>query len=571
MMRRLLLACTLVLLGLAFAGPAQAASIWAPVASGTTNTITALDYHSDTKAWFGDSTGKMFLANGAGTFVAATTSPGPGVGAFTDLKFNPAGTIGFATTSLGKLFRSVDGGVNWSAVALVGAAWDTCFGSATPIPVPALYGISWASDGTLLYVVGGSSSTAPVILRLTNPGGAIAIAKPNQPLFNSGCKVTRTPVSDVAVLPGTPNYVTFLDQYFGEVDTTTDGLGTVNHFGAGLINNNDSNPRLAMDPNDPSRIWAGDHSTSGDSLYFQYSEDGGATTHRMELAGTTTINPNIYDIAYAGGTLVAVGDGGQILTSIDGKNAYSQPADGALAATNWRAVGMADGTHALIAGAGGALVKSTIANAIPDLIPPAGTISGPATPRVGTPAAYTLNASDNAGGSGVDPSSITWSAAGAAAASGNPASLTFTGTGFTTITASFRDLAGNAATATLSVNVGAAAATSTTTTTTASVPGGTITLGTPKACVPKNGSFSVRLSLKRRNAKGVIVRKIYKAYFYIDNKKKKTDKKPPFTQKLTVKKLKAGSKHKVKAKAYIRMSNGKTRTKSIGTTFKVCS
>jgi len=570
------------------AGPAQAASIWTPVASGTTQDITAVQYRSDAQAWFGTSNGAMFRSNGAGGFVPATSTPGPG-NTVTDVSFNAAGTVGYATTTTGKIYRSTDAGDHWTSLTLP-TVYNSC--SSLPagvVPMPPLYRAAWASDDSLLYVVGGAAGMSPVLLRITNPGTLPnpTLTNANQASAASGCKVgprgaTGDALTDAFVLPGNPQYVTVIHKYFGELDTTTDGFATVpTHYGAGTINGYTGAPRLAIDPNNPNRLWAVDHSGAGSSQYFEYSEDAGANAALMQIGGGVSVTPNLYGVAYAGGTLLAVGDTGQILTSTNGTIAYLQPADGALAATKWQAVSLADTTHALVGGAGGALVKSTAANTIPDTTPPAGTISGPLTPRVGVAAAYTLTATDNAGGSGVDPASVTWSATGAAAASGNPASLTFTGTGFATITASFRDNAGNAATATLSVNVGAASVVPPvvppvtppgppTKSTTTKVPGGTITLGTPKACVPKNSSFSVRLSLKRRNAKGVIVTKITKAKFYVDGKLKKTDKKPTFTQKLTVKKLKAGSKHKVKATAYIRMSNKKTRTKSISTTFTVC-
>jgi len=568
----------------ALGAAAQAASVWTPVPSGTTQDITAVQYRSDAQAWFGTSNGAVFRSNGAGGFTAATSSPGPG-NTITDVAFNAAGTVGYATTTTGKIYRSTDAGDHWTSLTL-----PTVYGScsslpAGAVPMPPLYRAAWASDDSLLYVVGGAAGKSPVVLRITNPATLPnpTLVNANQASAASSCKVvergaTGDALTDAFVLPGNPQFVTVIHKYFGELDTTTDGFASVpTHYGAGTINGFTGGPRLAVDPGNPNRLWVAEHSGGGSGQYFEYSEDAGANASRMEIGGEVSVNPNLYGIAFSGGTLLAVGDTGQILTSIDGRTAYLQPADGALAGTKWQAVSLADATHALVGGAGGALVKTAAANTIPDTTPPAGTITGPLTPKVGVAAAYTLTATDNAGGSGVDPASVTWTATSAAGASGNPASLTFTGTGFKTITASFRDNAGNVGTATLSVDVGAAPVVPPvnppgppTKSTTTKVPGGTITLGTPKACVPKNSSFSVRLSLKRRNAKGVIVTKITKAKFYVDGKLKKTDKKPTFTQKLTVKKLKAGSKHKVKATAYIRMSNKKTRTKSISTTFTVC-
>ena len=124
-----------------------------------------------------------------------------------------------------------------------------------------------------------------------------------------------------------------------------------------------------------------------------------------------------------------VGDGGAILISPDGLKAYFQPADGTEATTGWRAVDKFDANNAAVGGAGGKLVVSTQANTIPDLIAPAGTITGPIEATAGQPATYTANVSDNAGGSGIDPASFQWSATGIPTATGNPAAITFPSAG----------------------------------------------------------------------------------------------------------------------------------------------
>jgi methionine-rich copper-binding protein CopC len=175
----------------------------------------------------------------------------------------------------------------------------------------------------------------------------------------------------------------------------------------------------------------------------------------MTIVGSPeNLKLNLYGVGFAGGTLVAAGDGGEIYTSVDGKNAYLQPAAGAQATTGWRAVGVADATHALVGGSGGALVKSTSANAIPDTTPPTGTIGGPSSVQAGHVATFTASLADEAGGSGVDPASLAWTTPGATGVNGTTtAHFTFTTTGFHTITLTFRDRAGNAASATASVFV----------------------------------------------------------------------------------------------------------------------
>ena len=58
--------------------------------------------------------------------------------------------------------------------------------------------------------------------------------------------------------------------------------------------------------------------------------------------------------------------------------------------------------------------------------------------------------------------------------------------------------------------------------------------------------------------------------FSIDGKTVKTDKSAPFKQTLTVRSLLVGSKHKLKARATIKVRHGKSPTKSVGASFSVC-
>ena len=57
MLRRLTLVGALFAL-LALASTAQAASIWTPINSGTTSTITSIVYQSPTRFWYATSSGK---------------------------------------------------------------------------------------------------------------------------------------------------------------------------------------------------------------------------------------------------------------------------------------------------------------------------------------------------------------------------------------------------------------------------------------------------------------------------------------------------------------------------------
>jgi hypothetical protein len=151
--------------------------------------------------------------------------------------------------------------------------------------------------------------------------------------------------------------------------------------------------------------------------------------------------------------VLLAGSSGQIATSVDGENFFYQDADSPLATADWKAVDLADGANGAVGGSGGALVVTTQANTVPDLVAPTGTISGPDKPVAGRPTTFTANVVDNAGGSGIDPNGFTWTAPGLPAATGAAPALTFPSTGTITIKVTFRDLAGNAGEATKTVDV----------------------------------------------------------------------------------------------------------------------
>ncbi len=448
------LAAILAGLLLATAAPAGAATIWTPVASGTTQDITAIDYQSDAAAWFATSNGQLFYANGGG-FTLGGSFPG---NSFDDVAFQPGGSVGYAVTVGGHAYRSTNGGQSWTAVSLP-TVHNGCF-SSTPVAVPRLNAVVWA-DANTAYLVGGSASTEPVVLKTTNAAaGSPTFTSVNSNgtsclLGNDGDYVT-----DGFAVPGNANALLFIDVNFGAVFQSSDGFASPLTKTGEMINNFTGVPRMAVDPNNPNRIWAVDHGggSCGD-LCFQYSEAAGASDTAMTIVGSPSgVSENLYGVGFAGGTLVAAGDGGEIYTSVDGKNAYLQPAGGAQATTGWRAVGVADATHALVGGTGGALVKTASANAIPDTTAPTGTIAGPSSVQAGHAATFTASLADEPGGSGVDPASIAWTTPGVTGVNGTTtASFTFATTGFHTISLAFRDHAGNATTLTAGVTVTAAA------------------------------------------------------------------------------------------------------------------
>lgn len=434
---------------LAAAVPASAATTWTQVPSGTTQDITAVEYRSDAQAWLATGGGQLLSADGVGGFALRRNYPGE---SFTDIAFSPGGAEGLATTSSGGLYRSIDGGLTWSAIALVPVR-RSC-SDATATAVPRLNAVFWADAGTA-YVVGGSVSTEPIVLRSTNRG--LSWSDANWTALGCRLGLSGQPVTDGLAVPGNPNALRFITEAFGTVYASNDGLGSTAVQVGGMINNFDDVPRIALDPANPSRIWAVDR--DGGSLAFQWSETGGTTSDPMRVVGTPEgIRRSLYGVGFAGGTLLAAGDAGEIYTSVDGKNAYLQRAGAPLEGVNWRSASIADAGHALVGGAGGALVRTADANSLPDTTPPTATISGPTTLRAGQAGTYTASVADT-GGSGVDPASLAWSSPGTPGASGTSAAFTFTTTGSRTITLTFKDLAGNAGSATIGVNVTSASVT----------------------------------------------------------------------------------------------------------------
>ena len=107
--------------------------------------------------------------------------------------------------------------------------------------------------------------------------------------------------------------------------------------------------------------------------------------------------------------------------------------------------------------------------------------------------------------------------------------------------------------------------------TTVTVPGATITFGVPRACVPAGSKFRVRLTWKRKKRKGNLFVKVRRADFYIGTRRVKIDRVAPFTQTLTVTAgSRSGSTIRLRARAFIKVRRGKSPTKSIRATIRVC-
>lgn len=566
LMRRLLLA---LLLTPMLASPAQA-GIWTPLASGTTADIAAVEYQAPDRFWFATKAGTIHRRVGD-SFVTEASFPGV---QFSDIAFKPGSPIGLAAGANGKLYRSTDAGDTWSLVSLV--TRSACDGGSVTLTDP-IYDVEW-TDGGRVYLAAGNKT----IMRSVDNGSSWGEINKT----GSTCRVDATMselrwVSGTAIMDDALYMIT--RAAFGKLWYTANGLGAAPAGRAELVNGTETNTQLAIDPLNPNRMWATNE--CGFTCFGRSVDSGGSKQCICTIRNENSENqaPK-FDVATAGGTVIAVGDAGQISQSRDGVEFFYNKADGALATAAWRAVDLFDAENAAVGGRNGALVVTTTASKIPDVVGPTGSISGPDQVTVGQAAAFTAAVADEAGGSGVDPAGFEWTSSAASAATGNPASVTFTSTGTWTLKVTFRDLAGNVGTAQKSVRVVAAPAAAPaapaprapvpaaapTRSRTVTVAGGTVTLTAPRTCVPAGTTFTARLSFKRSRKKGSRFVKVRRVDFFIDRKRVKVDLKAPFTQRLSVKRLRAGTTHTLRARAYIKVRRGKAPKKSITTTFRVC-
>jgi hypothetical protein len=573
------------------ADAAPAASIWSQIASGTTAEITGIEYQSDLRFWFVTANGEIFTRQPGGAF---TRTFGPSGVGLTDITFQrDGGLIGIAVGRNGQVLRSTNGGANWVDVNPGGTSIPVSKKSTTfpdcraSEPLGDVNSVRFAAAGRVWIMAEGAQLATSQPATAANVGAAATWVDANRDTHGTGspdddtCKLATgyaEGIDDAFFFPGNPDVAYFCTAYFGEIFFTSNNLATSGSKKPGSCGNgNTAERRMTGDPANPSRMWAAGPGGTGTS-FLSRTIDGWGTSNPF-----TIVNPDAhdigtpYDVASSGGIVVAVGDGGTIVNSVDGVNFFNNAGDGALLTAGWRAVSMASSSQAAIGGAGGALALTGQANSIPDIVAPTATIAGPTAVAAGQAATYTANAVDNAGGSGINPASFAWSAVGTAGATGNPAGIVFPAAGYYLLKVTFADNAGNPASATLGVTVTAGAPVIAPGTPnpqaskTVTVSGGKVTLAGPKTCVRVGKTFTATLSFKRAKRKGGNVIKVRRTDFFIDGKRVKIDRKAPFVQKLSVRSYQPNSRHKLKARAFLKVRRGKSPTKSISTAFQVCS
>jgi hypothetical protein len=422
------LTAALALLAVAILPSSAAAGIWTPVDSGTTDEITAIDYRADAMRYV-TATGKIFKRTGTAAGAQEASFPGR---QFSDVAMSPDGTKGLATADSGKLFRFSGGA--WSEVSLANTTYDhECGGSGDPLPrdqapTANLLAVEWASND-IAWVV---SAARGQILKSTDGGATFADASRTA---NRTCQVNQN-VTDVAPIPGSTGDVYFVDQNFATVWRTSDALVSAAQQRENLVNCFDVVMRVAVDPASPNRVSAAGVCES--TLHWGFTADAGTSKNYTDSTGG-----KVRDLAGEAGLFIAVGDAGKIEQTFDGKTVFGQPADGALATKDWRAVDFLDASRAAVGGVTGSLVVSDRANEKPDVVAPTVAINGPATVQAGAPASFTANATDNPGGVGIDPAGFQWTGNGLTPTTAGTATYTFASTGTFTVRVKARDLRGN--------------------------------------------------------------------------------------------------------------------------------
>jgi methionine-rich copper-binding protein CopC len=360
------------------AAAAHAASIWTPLSSGTTDTISSIVYQSPTRFWYATTNGKIEYFNGSSFVAGAGITPGEN---FTDLAFQPtsvvggpgtSGLYGYAVASNGDVWQTSNGGVSWTPVPPP-VTRTSC---TDPNPATAaeteLNAVAWSSSSTAFLL--GNNSTLDKATNANTPTPAFTeINKTGSGgCAAQGLDTTPTNLTDATFLATNPLDGFVISQNFGSLYATSNGFASGTKLSE-MVNNFQGNPRLAQDPANPNRVWAVDHAAGGggcDELCLQFSTDGGVTDAHATFPNDTTPSVGLFDISSQGGTEVTAGTGGEIFNSVDGSRFYLQRAAGALATENWRAEDAFDAAHAAVGGEGGALVVTASANVIPGTTAP---------------------------------------------------------------------------------------------------------------------------------------------------------------------------------------------------------
>lgn len=370
------IALALGLLTVALLASSARATTWTEIASNTGEDITAIEYQSADRFWFGTGAGRVFKRVG-GVFQQKTFVPGAVI---KDIEFQDGGNIGFAVGTNGTVLRSTDAGETWAQVdGIAGGNATSPFGCGDTQPVGDVDSVRFAGNARAWLFAGGNQ-----IFR--TPDGATAAdvgARGTWVWINRGpastCFITAD-MDDAFPIPGT-NAIYFVGTSFGQVFFSSNALtSTATAKPASAGNGFDITRRMVGDPSNPNRMWSVAPYGTGGS-YYARTTDGWNTAVDWRVGnGTTGDLTRGESIDFSGGTALVAGSAGMIVTSIDGETFWFNPAGGAVATQDWKAVSLASANDAAVGGTSGRLLLTTdAANVIP-AAPPAPPAGGGGTP-----------------------------------------------------------------------------------------------------------------------------------------------------------------------------------------------
>ena len=367
----LLLFAAMVLASVLFVARAEAAT-WTEIPSGTTEDISAIEYQSADRFWFGTSAGRVFKRVG-GTFQQRAFVPGA---AIKDIEFQDGGQVGFAVGTNGTVLRSRDGGDVWASLGAGIAGGSTT--SATNCGVSQAIGdvdsIRFAGNARAWLLAGGSQVYRTRDGATTTNVGDVG----NWEWINNGAGTCRLggDIDDVFPIPGA-DAIYFIGKSFGEVFFSSNALISNAVTKPGSAGNGfEQTRRVAGDPSNPNRMWALIPYGEGGS-YYARTTDGWSNAAGWTIAnGDSSQFTRGESLDFNSGTLLAAGSAGMILESTDGVNFYLDPVGGSLATNDWKSVSLASAVDGAIGGISGKLLVSTNANALPIVAPP-GPAPGP--------------------------------------------------------------------------------------------------------------------------------------------------------------------------------------------------
>ncbi len=333
--------------------------------------------------------------------------PAAGIAAgvvFTDVARNGANVV--AVGKGGSIWRSTDAGASFAQVTGTTTFTNSCLhGGANPSgPLTVdLFSVKFADPGTV-YVTGENAT----VLKSTTAGQVFSEVNKRA---NGTCLMTSggppyDAIADSAWLNATTGYL--ISRNFGRIFVTTDGLASATPRG-NATNVADTGgasgqpvrdrPQLAVDPANPARAWAVNIGPGGS--FFVRSTDGGATWTTVTADGK---NAGLHDVGYASGTVVAVGDAGEVYRSLDGAK-FDREDDSQRPAVAFRGVSVTGGGNVpgfgfsgptvVIGGDGGALLAPEDA---PSAVTPKLTFT-PASPCTGSGITFDASGSSSTAGS----------------------------------------------------------------------------------------------------------------------------------------------------------------------------